>query len=29
MQVFEVEADEYLASKLDYGTPEFPFAFYY
>ncbi len=29
MQSFEVEADEYLASKLDYGTPEFPFAYYY
>lgn len=29
MQVFEVEADEYLASKLEYGTPEFPFAYYY
>lgn len=29
MQVFEVEADESLESVLEYGTPEFPFVYYY
>lgn len=29
MQVYEVETDESLQSVLEYGTPEFPFAYYY
>ncbi|MCI8327048.1 MAG: AraC family transcriptional regulator, partial [Lachnospiraceae bacterium] len=29
MQIYEVETDESLRSILEYGTPEFPFTYYY